>query len=89
MNECINKKKLFICELAIYIYEMESQERPTRLGTLPTFQNTRDVLNIPERLPRLPNSNFGKRFAANLFCLNWGCQGLGQEAQKSQEYGSQ
>ena len=33
-NECINnlKKRLFICEGAIYIYEMGRLKRPGRLG---------------------------------------------------------
>ena len=25
-----------------------------------------------KHLPKLPNLNFGKRSAANFFCLNWG-----------------
>ena len=50
---------------------MERQELLARPGTLPTFQNVLYVLNVPERLPKLPNLNFGRRSAANLFCLNW------------------
>ena len=33
MNVLTVKKKLFICEVTIYIYEMERQERLTRFGT--------------------------------------------------------
>ena len=46
MNILTVKKKLFICEVPTYIYEMERQEHLTRPGTLPTFI---------ERLPKLPN----------------------------------
>ena len=35
-------------------------------------KNVLHVLNVPESLPKLPNLNFGKHSAANLFCLNWG-----------------
>ena len=41
MNILTVKKKLFFCEVAIYIYEMERQERLTRPGKLLTFQTCR------------------------------------------------
>ena len=65
-------KKLFICVVTTYIYEMERQKRLARLGTLPTSKKVLHVLNVPESLPKLSNLNFGRRCAANLPSLNWG-----------------
>ena len=67
MNEYINikKKKLFICEITIYIYEMG------RLGRLkrPGRNNVPDVLNVLHVLKTFAKTakpNFGARPAANL-----------------------
>ena len=62
MNVLTNKKKLFICEVAIYIYEMERQERLARVERCQRSSRS-------QRLPKLPNLSFGKR-SRQTFLLN-------------------
>ena len=42
------------------------------VGDVANVPNVLNILNVPKRLPRLPSSNFGRRPAANLPCLDWG-----------------
>ena len=57
---------MFICEVTTYIYEMNVKKvRHVWNGT-----NVPDVFNVferSERLPKLPDSNFGRRSRQTFF----------------------
>ena len=60
---------------------MRNNDIYIRSGTLRMFDTSWNVANVPnvlnvlnvfERLPKLLSSNFGRRYAANFLCLDWG-----------------
>ena len=76
MNVLTVKKKLFICEITIYIYiyEMGRQGQPGRPGRPGRCQRPvyPERLGRPKLFAKTAKLNFAARPAANLICLDSG-----------------